>query len=232
MKTRMLSRSRTLLLPALAAGLCWPAALSAAELRLGQATAPPGAVVAIPVTCTGTDGAIAAQLDVRFDPAVVSVSGFVGDGGLAGHIVDQQLLSPGLWRGLIYSPTNGLIAPGTVAWISCTIAAGAASGAVPLHVTNAIVSEDAGQRVQPLSTADGLLTIVPPGGGFVSIGMDTAGQAHMQFLGVDGWHYALEASSDLTNWVPLTTNTAVGGLIEFDEAAGYPQRFYRARLVP
>jgi len=232
MRTRLLFRSPALLLPVLAAGLCWQAAAPAAELRLGQTTAPPGAVVAIPVTCTGTDGAIAAQLDVHFDPAVVSVSAFVGNSSLAGHVVDQQLLGPGLWRGLIYSPTNGLIPAGTMAWVSFTIAADAPNGTVPLHVTNAIVSEDAGQRVQPLSTTDGLLTIVTPGGGFVSMGMDTAGEAHLQFVGVDGWEYALEASSDLTNWVSLSTNTAVAGLIEFDDAAGYPQRFYRARLVP
>jgi hypothetical protein len=46
--------------------------------------------------------------------------------------------------------------------------------------------------------------------------------------------YAIDASTDLTDWLPLRTNTANGGTFDFvDTAAGeFPDRFYRARWVP
>ncbi|HVR35957.1 MAG TPA: hypothetical protein VMS21_08915, partial [Methylomirabilota bacterium] len=46
--------------------------------------------------------------------------------------------------------------------------------------------------------------------------------------------YAIDASTDFTDWQPLRTNTANGGTFDFvDTGAGeVPIRFYRARWVP
>jgi hypothetical protein len=42
----------------------------------------------------------------------------------------------------------------------------------------------------------------------------------------------LEASTNLTDWASLSTNTASGATLVFEDAAGtaFPRRFYRARL--
>jgi hypothetical protein len=55
----------------------------------------------------------------------------------------------------------------------------------------------------------------------------------VQFHGADGRQYVLEASSNLTEWVEISTNTVVGGTISLVETNVYAfeQRFYRARLV-
>jgi hypothetical protein len=52
----------------------------------------------------------------------------------------------------------------------------------------------------------------------------------LQTAGVAGGTYTIEASSDLINWVPLFTNYAPNGLLNFTDsnAATIPVRFYRA----
>jgi hypothetical protein len=207
---------------------------TAAELRLGQETVPPGVVVSVPVTCAGASGAVGAQFDVSFNSSVVSWAGLTAGESLSGHIVDQQQLAPGQWRVLVYSVTNGPIAPGAVVWVSFNVPMNAPDGVMPLAMTNAIVARVAGHRVQPLAQVGGALTIWS-GGSFLSMTLLTGGRLQMQFQGVEGRHYAMEASTNLLkNWVILGTNTVVGGTISLLETntAAFPQRFYRTRLVP
>ena len=56
----------------------------------------------------------------------------------------------------------------------------------------------------------------------------------LRILGLESNRFALEASTNLVNWVPLRTNTVVGGSFDLvdDTAAGLFRRFYRARFVP
>jgi hypothetical protein len=226
--TRLVRAAR---LGLLAAAACWFSA-AAAELGVGQATVPPGAVVSVPVTCNGAPGAVGAQFDVSFDPAVASVLGMAGGNSLAGHVVDQFLLAPGHWRALVYSITNGPIAQGTMAQVQFAIATNAPDGDVPLVLGNAILAQANGQPVHSLALTDGLLRISSPGH-FASATLGTGGRLEVQFHGADGRQYVLEASSNLTEWVEISTNTVVGGTISLVETNVYAfeQRFYRARLV-
>jgi uncharacterized delta-60 repeat protein len=52
---------------------------------------------------------------------------------------------------------------------------------------------------------------------------------------VAGQRYALEASQELVNWAPLTTNQAVGATVVLEDVTALPdgmtRRFYRARVV-
>lgn len=130
-----------------------------AELRLCEVTAPPGVVVGVPVTCVGASGPVAAQFDVHFDSPAVSLAGIAPGEGLAGHVVDQQQLAVGQWRVLVYSPTNGPFAPGKVVWLNFSISTNAPDGIVPLVMTNAIVAQVVGRRVEPLQEFDGALTV-------------------------------------------------------------------------
>ena len=50
-------------------------------------------------------------------------------------------------------------------------------------------------------------------------------------LGVAGINYVIEASTNLSNWLPVSTNTAdSGGLFTFTQtnASQFPQRYFRA----
>jgi len=51
--------------------------------------------------------------------------------------------------------------------------------------------------------------------------------------GNTGFNYAVEASTNFSNWISLGTVTNSGGQLIFTETnTGFPRRFYRARLLP
>ena len=60
------------------------------------------------------------------------------------------------------------------------------------------------------------------------------GAATLRVTGLAGNSFALEASTNLTQWSSLKTNVATGGSFDFvdDQAGGLKQRAYRVRWVP
>jgi hypothetical protein len=60
------------------------------------------------------------------------------------------------------------------------------------------------------------------------------GHVTLRAVGKEGWKLAVEASTNLTHWTPLKTNTVAGGYFDYVDmgAATLPMRFYRARIVP
>jgi hypothetical protein len=60
------------------------------------------------------------------------------------------------------------------------------------------------------------------------------GSPALRVIGLSGSQYALDVSSNLLAWVPVQTNSAIGGRFDFihEAAAGLPHLFYRARWVP
>jgi hypothetical protein len=55
------------------------------------------------------------------------------------------------------------------------------------------------------------------------------GTLQLTLLGNPGSSYVLEASTNLRNWTPIVTNTAVTNVLDFVDpnASNYPARFYR-----
>ncbi len=74
------------------------------------------------------------------------------------------------------------------------------------------------------------VTVVPP------INLVSAAQTNGAFQfslqGLNGVNYVIEASTNLTSWTPVLTNTPVNNLLPYTEPAGsvFPLRFYRGRL--
>jgi hypothetical protein len=59
------------------------------------------------------------------------------------------------------------------------------------------------------------------------------GQTLVQFTGYDGHAYAIQVSSDLINWVSISTNCPVNGMFGFTNSAApnANQQFYRSVLL-
>jgi hypothetical protein len=57
---------------------------------------------------------------------------------------------------------------------------------------------------------------------------------NLQLSGMPGKSYVLEASTNLVNWVPLSTNQAPSTVLNLTDPSisGFPYRFYRAVQLP
>lgn len=67
-----------------------------------------------------------------------------------------------------------------------------------------------------------------------ALGRTANGAAQVRLHGLSGYRFALEASTNLTVWSALTTNTTAGGRFDYTDAGavGLGRRFYRGRWVP
>ncbi len=61
-----------------------------------------------------------------------------------------------------------------------------------------------------------------------------AGGTQLQFTGFDDWRYAVQVSSNLTDWVSFATNSPFGGVFSVSNSRGTGgnQQFYRTLLLP
>jgi hypothetical protein len=98
----------------------------------------------------------------------------------------------------------------------------------------AFQSTDQGIYTVIISNAVGVVTSTPAllllDGPFrVSTYSVSNGAFSLQMAGPAGANYIIEASSDLINWVPVQTNNASSGIINFTDtnAGALPYRFYR-----
>ena len=74
------------------------------------------------------------------------------------------------------------------------------------------------------------VTVVPP----INLlsAMQTNGAFQFSLQGLNGVNYVIEASTNLTSWTPVLTNTPINNLLQYTEPANstFPLRFYRGRL--
>jgi len=65
--------------------------------------------------------------------------------------------------------------------------------------------------------------------------VNTSDGPFIQFTGWDAWQYVVEASSNLTDWIPVSTNTPSNGSFSFlapPQTSSSSHRFFRSSLVP
>jgi hypothetical protein len=86
------------------------------------------------------------------------------------------------------------------------------------------------QTLSNLAVKQNLTVVEPSRLSFMS---SAEGSRKISLRSGRGFAYALEASSDLTSWLPLQTNTSSGLTLEFEDAyaANVSRRFYRTRLL-
>ena len=90
-----------------------------------------------------------------------------------------------------------------------------------------VVSNAAGLATSAAAT----LAVSLPEVRFLSTAMLTNGQVQLLFSGVPGQNYAIQASTNLTDWRPISVLTASNGPLPFVDpaATNFAWRFYRAR---
>ena len=68
----------------------------------------------------------------------------------------------------------------------------------------------------------------------LTISISAAGSVALNFTADTGRSYIIEGSTNLTTWMPLSTNVAAGATLRYTDAESktLPYRFYRARLLP
>ena len=76
-----------------------------------------------------------------------------------------------------------------------------------------------------------LLLLRPDSIGALSL---TNGVVNLQFSGSDAFSYELQESTDLVNWIPISTNSPVQGSfnVSLPSAPNSPETFYRSVLLP
>jgi hypothetical protein len=91
-------------------------------------------------------------------------------------------------------------------------------------------SSDIGFNLQLRGDGFFSATAPPP---LLAYSLSSSNTVHLWFPSQNGLRYAIEGSTDLVGWTPLTTNTAAGGLLQYSQSATNPPvRFFRARQVP
>jgi hypothetical protein len=97
-------------------------------------------------------------------------------------------------------------------------------------LTNVVLSDPMAAGLTPVSLAHGtlLVTTVLPARFTLAERLEN-GDFRIQFRGTPDRRYVLERSSNLSSWSALSTNTAVGGVVEYlDPALIHGRWFYRA----
>jgi len=98
-------------------------------------------------------------------------------------------------------------------------------------LTNATIAANAFAPGYNNSVASSALFFVQPQY-FTAVSFLANRQLQLSFLGVPGSNYVLQASTNLTSWTPISTNTA--GINSFNfidpHAASFPDRYYRVLL--
>jgi hypothetical protein len=197
-----------------------------------------GGFVRVPVEMQGLGNEHAVSFTLQFDPALLSEPRTTNAAPGAVIVLDTNGLATGALGVALALPGTATFATGnvTVAEFIFVAAAGVgpvetfagfAASPVPRTVT------DTNGMVLPALFVSGLVELAPLR---IVAGTGTNGNFSLSFPAGNphgaGERYVVEASEDLLNWAPLTTNSPVNGLFEFNDPSALPYRFYRVRILP
>lgn len=215
----------------LVVGLC--STRGAPQLSVGNTNGLPGASVSLSTTISTDTNVVGAQYDIVFNPATLSSTDATDGGAQPSHHVASALVSAATRRIVLYSPSNAALTNGLLASLMFSIASNAPPGVSSLLITNAILANRQGLPIQPGGLAPGFVLSLAAPARFGSIFLATNGAVQFQVFGSINQAYVIQGSTNLVQWIDVSTNTALAGEIDFtDPNTGRSQaRFYRVRLA-
>lgn len=197
---------------------------NAATIIAGIVRGIPGSTASVPVSFNHTGVVTAVQFDLNYPTAKLNAGSFLS-GRLADNVVlRSRQIAPGQHRFLIYGKNLSLLGTNTtIGGLPFGVPAGELAGGGQLRFTNALASTVTASRVAPLRLSHGAVLVGP-------LARDGDGVVDLFIAVQPSLTYVIQASTDFTNWVNLTTNVAVLDYIVFKDTAAvdYPMRFYRA----
>jgi hypothetical protein len=219
------------LLACLTAGI----ARAQVDFAVGLAGGLPGDTVALPFVFQAESNITALQFDVVYDGTLFTSGTATNSSAAPEHIAASAMQTNATRRVVLYSMTNAPLDNGIVVAVPFTITNTAPEGIYPIGMTNVIVANRGGERASLAYEVSGYLVvgaIWPP----ARLRLPMLNQYGLRFVlnGTPESGYAVQASTNLTQWTALCTNLAQGGVIFFSDrqATNFPHRFYRAVLVP
>jgi len=132
-ETAMGSRAITLIVTSLLAWALPTSVVSAArELAIGSGDAGLGQTLEVPITYLGEAATVGLQVDLFFDPTLLSSGTPSAGGALVDHLLSATLVAPGQLRLLIDSPSQAVLGDGVLAILPMTVATDAQPGPTQL----------------------------------------------------------------------------------------------------
>ena len=210
-------------------------ALAAPSLFVGAVAGEPGTIVQVPVYYTSDTNAVSLQFDLVYATNDLTAGSPVGGSALVDHLIGTSEFTSGIRRVLIFSFSNTPFTNGVLAYIPFTIAPGATDHDEDLTLSGVLVVSAAADVIPLGPVVNGRLAVANPPS-FSPVLASADGAVHIQLGGTPGRAYAIEVADDFNapQWTALATNTAVGGVVTFDDASApaHAARYYRARVVP
>jgi hypothetical protein len=205
----------------LAIAIVLTAGRSAAEtlLSVGSTPAYPGATINVPVNLARATNVVAAQFDVAYDASRVSSGAALSE---SGSTVVSREIAPGVRRVLVFSRQNAAITIRSPVSLPFTVSPTEYNGSGPLTPSNVILARNNATAVAPLSLVSGTIFVRP---------VNRLPDGHVQFFlpATPDQRYYIQASTDLEQWVNISTNVATGTFLDLVDvdAASFDYRFYR-----
>lgn len=200
------------------------------KLSVGSVSGYPGLTATVPIFFKASSNTppnvVALQADVAFNTALLSSGPATAGPALGNRVLDSNEPQPGVRRILVYSLNNLPLTNGIIARIPFTVAPGIHVSTAGLLLSNVVMATAAALPVTS-TNANGAVIISP-------VFVRDDGDVSFFFAVTPDQSYLIQASTTLTNWVTLSTNSSAGSFIDFTDtqAHTFPYRFYRIIPVP
>jgi len=207
------------------------AARAETSLTVGNARGYPGTTAAVAVYLAPGSNIVVSQFDVSFNTGKVGPAGAAMAPRGAGQRVKSREVAPGVRRVLAYSVNPALPratnAVRAVATLPFALAAGEYVGSGPLTPANGILVQRDGTALTGVTLNSGAIFAQP-------VFLQADGTASFFLPSQPGTNYWVQASTDLLQWMNLSTNRATSDFLEASDSNGrdFDYRFYRAVPQP
>jgi hypothetical protein len=192
-----------------------------------------GAFVRVPVEMQGLGDEHAVSFSLLFDPAVLSNPRATNIPAGATLVLNTNQLGSGALGVSLTLPSLTTFATGHVHIVDFIFDTAPSSEGVNTFAgfgvapTARVVTATNGALLPALFVA-GTVDLEPLR---LASGAFTNGAFRLSFPAIAGQGYVIDASTNLVDWTPLATNTAVSAIIEFTDTNAQPHQFYRVRLA-